>query len=141
MFAILLPPGTIEHEAALMPWPTSSPLTSRPQPGLTGPATVQRGNTATWTVLGGAGQVFATSMSLGIMPTQLPSLFDGTLFPAAHPTCVFGAGIVGGSSSATMSLAVPNLPALEGLQVYVQVGGWLGQPTLKASGVAVTTIR
>jgi hypothetical protein len=68
-------------------------------------------------------------------------VFDTTLFVPGHATAVlFGAGTIGASGVANPSILVPNLPALVDTQVFLQVAGWLGQSTLKASAVAITTI-
>lgn len=133
--------GAIEFEGAVTAGSGSLPLTARAQPGLVGPATVATGSTLAWDVYGGAGQVCATVVSLGSIPWQFPSLFDGTVFPALHPSAVLGVATIGASGSTTTTLAVPSVASLVGTQVYLQCAGWLGQSRLKATGVAVTTIR
>ena len=80
-------------------------------------------------------------MSLGTTPLSLPGLFDTMLFTPAHPSAVLsGLLTVGTTGSTAITLAVPNLPALVDVHVFLQVAGWLNQPTWKASGVAVTRI-
>jgi hypothetical protein len=135
--------GSVQYQGAVVvgTGSPSFPLTPRPQPGLVGPPTVVRGGQITWTVHGDGNETFVYGMSLGIVPAALPGLFDGTLFTALHPSCVLGLATTQPAGNAVLTLPVPNLPSLEGLQVFLQVGGWLAQPSWKASTVAVTTIR
>ena len=138
--ALTTPTGSIEFDGAVQGVGSPYPLTPRPQPGLVGPSTVARGGTLAWTVRGGPGNTFLSAISLGLEPTLAPGLFP-TLFVPGHPTAVLlGVGTIGASGSASPSFVVPNWPALVNMQVFLQVGGWLGQSSLKASGVAITTI-
>jgi hypothetical protein len=134
-------PGAIEFDGAVVAVASPHPLTPRAQPSLVGPTSVVPGGAIVWQVLGTPNEGFVTAASLGIVPLQLPGLFDTTTFTAGHPTSVFGLGIVGTGGSTALSLAVPNVAALEGVQVSLQVAGFLSQSILKATGVVVTTIR
>lgn len=138
--ALTTPTGSIEFDGAVQGVGSPYPLTPRPQPGLVGPSTVARGGTLTWTVRGGPGNTFLSAISLGLQPSVVPGL-SPTLFVPGHPTAVLlGVGTIGASGDASPSFVVPNWPALVNMQVFLQVGGWLGQSSLKASGVAITTI-
>ncbi|MBL8738890.1 MAG: hypothetical protein JNL12_20850 [Planctomycetes bacterium] len=135
--------GAVQYQGAVLQGigSPSFPLTARPQPGLIGPATAMRGGQIDWTVHGDANETFVFGISLGIVPTVMPGLFEGTVFTALHPTSALGFATTQPTGDAFLTLPVPNLPSLEGLQVFLQVGGWISQPIWKASGVAVTTIR
>ncbi|MCK5944577.1 MAG: hypothetical protein KAI24_21495 [Planctomycetes bacterium] len=134
--------STLEYEGPAMssPW-YSSPASPRPQPGLSGPASAAIGTSITWALHGGAGEVAAVAASVGADPFMLPGLFDTYLFTATHPTTVLLPIVVTGpGGSTTFSVVVPNVPALIDTFLFTQAAGWLGQPTWKASGVAVTRI-
>lgn len=133
--------GSIEYDGALTAIPGSLPLTPRSQPSLSGPGSVLPGNTIQWGVAGAPGSVGVAAMSLGSLPLALPGLFDSMLFTAAHPSASLSSPfVVPASGSATLSLPVPTAPQLVGEHVLMQAAGWLGQPTLKATGVVVTVI-
>lgn len=139
--ALSMGPGSLEYEGPVTAAPTSLPLLPRAQPGLVGPSSVPRGGTLVWTTYGAAGQIGLAVASLGTQPSLLPAL-DTWLFTATLPSSAFlGAVVVGAGGSATLSFAVPNLPWLADEHIAMQVVGWLGQPTWKASGVALTRIR
>lgn len=135
--------GAVQYQGSVVQGTGSPsfPLTARPQPGLVGPPTAVRGGQIAWTVYGDANETFVFGISLGIVPTVMPGLFEGTVFTALHPTSALGLATTQPTGDAILTLPVPNLPSLEGLQVFLQVGGWISQPGWKASGVAVTTIR
>lgn len=135
--------GAVQYQGAVVQGigSPSFPLTARAQPGLIGPATAMRGGQIDWTVHGDANETFVFGISLGIVPAVMPGLFEGTVFTAQHPTCALGLVTTAPTGNAFLTLPVPNLASLEGLQVFLQVGGFISQPSWKASGVAVTTIR
>jgi hypothetical protein len=114
----------------------------REQPSLAGPNTVARGGVIQWTARGGQGYQAVSMISLGTKPLLLPSLFPRTaLFTAIHPTSVvFDLVTIGNTGETTLSLAVPNIPALKNEMVFLQLGGWLHQSNWRAGGVPVTRI-
>jgi hypothetical protein len=139
--ATINPGGAIEFDGSLTLSSSSLPATQRPQPGLVGPDSVPRGGTIQWTVHGASGQIGASAMSLGTVPSAIPSVFDTMLFTPGHPTAILtGLFTIGATGSTAIPLAVPNLPALVDVHVFLQVAGWINQPRWKASAVAVTRI-
>jgi hypothetical protein len=135
---------TIVEIAGTMP-PLGSgsvPVIARDQPGLTGLTDAPIGGSLVWSIHGTAGYIGAAAVSLGIEPVALPGLFDTTLFTLGYPSAsLFAPFTIGATGTATYSLPIPALPALVDTHVFLQAGGWLGQPTWKATGVAVTRIR